>query len=289
MTTPIIRNILFPVDFSASCVAMAAYVKRAATLFRANVSLVHVFDPASYNGFELYMGRVQEIAEEHQEAARHRLDSFLSTDFPAREHARILLAGDAATRIAEIARDGFDLIIMPTHAGIFRHMLFGSTTAKVLNDADCPVLTSNHAPEIAPRPLEHRELLCALRADNDSARVLRFAHQMAIDAHCNLHLIHAIQTAGRGLSVRLDLEEQVQSEERKRAVERIAELQRTVGLQAPVRIVAGPIKESILEAVRGFDADVLVVGRSPQSGVDGRLRDLTYAIVRDSPVPVLSV
>jgi hypothetical protein len=32
----LITNILFPVDFSASCVAMASYVKRAATLFGAN-------------------------------------------------------------------------------------------------------------------------------------------------------------------------------------------------------------------------------------------------------------
>jgi hypothetical protein len=42
---------------------------------------------------------------------------------------------------------------MPTHTGTFRRMLLGSTTAKVLNDADCLVLTSTHAETIAPRPL----------------------------------------------------------------------------------------------------------------------------------------
>jgi len=284
-----ITNILFPVDFSASCIAMAVYVKRAATLFGAKVSLVHVFDPSSYNGFELYVRRVPEIAEEHEEIARNRLDSFLRAEFPASEHPRILLAGDSATKIAEIARAGFDLIIMPTHAGTFRQMLLGSTTAKVLNDADCPVLTSNHAPKLAPRPLAHRELLCALGVDKDSERVLRFAHQVAIDTHINLHLFHAIQAADRDLPVQLDLEEQIQSQERRRAAERIADLQRTVGSQAPVRIVAGPIKESLLEAVRRFDADVLIIGRRPRSNANGGLRDLTYAIVRDSPFPVLSV
>jgi len=290
MTTPRITNILFPVDFSASCVAMAPYVKRAAALFGAKVSLIHVFDPASYNGFELYVRRVPEISEEHEEIARTRLDAFLQTEFPPSEHPRILLAGDAATKIAEVARGGFDLIIMPTHAGTFRQMLFGSTTAKVLNDADCPVLTSNHAPKIAPRPLAHRELLCALGVDKDSERVLRFAHQVAFDAHTSLRLIHAIQAADRDRSVQLDLEEQGQSQERKHAAQRIADLQRTVGSQASVRIVAGPIKEILLEAVRGFDADVLIIGgRSPQSSVNGGLRDLTYAIVRDSPFPVLSI
>jgi len=42
MTT--IQNILFPVDFSPSCIAMAAYVKRSAAMFSAKVTLVHVLD-----------------------------------------------------------------------------------------------------------------------------------------------------------------------------------------------------------------------------------------------------
>jgi hypothetical protein len=68
--------------------------------------------------------------------------------------------GDPGTRIGEIARDEeFDLIIIPTHAGRFRQMLLGSTAAKVLDDAPCPVLTTKDAETIAPRPLEHREWL----------------------------------------------------------------------------------------------------------------------------------
>jgi hypothetical protein len=74
----LVTNILFPVDFSASCVAMASYVKRAASLFSAKVSLMYVFDPASHNGFELYLIRgSEEIAEEHQTIGRDRLNSFL--------------------------------------------------------------------------------------------------------------------------------------------------------------------------------------------------------------------
>jgi len=285
-----ITNILFPVDFSASCVAMAPYVKRAATLFGAKVSLMYVFDPASHNGFELYLMRgLGEIAEEHQTIARDRLNSFLQAELLLSENPRIVVAGDAATQIAEVARNGFDLIIMPTHAGTFRRMLIGSTTAKVLNDADSPVLTSRHAETIAPRPSEHRELLCTIGLDQDSERVLRYAHQVAEEAHSNLHIIHAIQVTDPKVPVQLDLEEQVQSEERQQAHQRIADLQRRVGSQAPVRIVVGPIKEALLEAARQFDADALIIGRSPQSGVQGRLRDLTYAMVRDSPCPVLSI
>lgn len=287
----LIEKILFPVDFSPSCVGMAAFVRRAATLLGASVSMVHVVDVASRNGFELYMRTVPEIAEEHLLLALTKLDSFLAADFPVDQCPRILLSGDAATEIARVAKDGgFDLIIMPTHAGAFRRMLLGSTAAKVLNDADCPVMTSRHAETIAPRPLEHREWLCAIGLSGEnSERVLRSAVGMAAQARGELSIIHAVQAGDVKLPVDLDLEDQIHAVEREEAGRRIAELQRIVGSNAPVRIAVGQVKEALLEAARRFEADALVIGRSPRSGADGRLRDLTYAMIRDSPFPVFSV
>lgn len=286
----LIENILFPVDFSPSCVAMSAYVKRAVGMLGARVSMVHVVDPASYNGYELYSRPISEISEEHRLLGRERLDSFLREEFPAGQTERILALGDAAKEIARVANEGrFDLIVMPTHSGIFRQMLLGSTTAKVLNDADCPVLTSRHAEKIAPRPLEHRDWLCALGLSANSERVLRFASQAAREAHARLTILHAVRTVGSDVPIALSLEEEVQSVEKREASRRIAELQQAVGSQAPVRIAAGSVKEALLEATRGSDADVLMIGRSPRPGSHGRMRDLTYAMIRDSPFPVLSV
>ena len=285
----LIKNILFPVNFSSSCIAMTPYVKKAAALFGARVSLIHVFDPGSHSGFELYVRGSVEIGEEHQEIARKRLNSFLQAEFPVSEHPRILVAGDAAPQIAEVARNGFDLIIMPTHTGTFRRMLLGSTTAKVLNDADCPVLTSTHAETIAPRPLAHREWLCAIGLEEDSERVLRSAHQIATQAQANLIIIHALQTADANLPVQMDLAEQIHSREREQVRQRITDLQRRIGSEVPVQIVVGPTKQALLEAARQFDGDLLIVGRSPESGSYGRMRDLTYTVVRDAPFPVLSV
>ena len=93
-----------------------------------------------------------EVAEEQQGLARDKLNLFLKSEFPVEECPRVLLSGDAARQIVYLARtSGFDLIITPTHAGFFRRTLLGSTTAKVLNDADCPVLTTQHAETISPR------------------------------------------------------------------------------------------------------------------------------------------
>jgi nucleotide-binding universal stress UspA family protein len=286
----LITSILYPVDFSPSCIAMAAYVKRGAALLGARVSLVHVVDPTGYNGLQLYVRPISEVLEEQLEIGRQRLDSFLTAEFPVAQCPRILASGDASTEIARVAReDRFDLIIMPTHSGIFRQMLLGSTTAKVINDADCPVLTSRHAQTIAPRPLEHREWLCAVGLSSNSESVLRYASKMATQARAKLSIIHAVQTGDTDLPVQLDPREEVHSAERREARRRIAELQQMVGTDAPVRVAVGSVKEALLDAALKSDADVLMIGRSHQPGAHGRMRDLTYAMVRDSPFPVLSV
>jgi nucleotide-binding universal stress UspA family protein len=254
------------------------------------VTLVHVFDLYSHDAMQLYLRSLSEVAEEQQKLARDKLDVFLKPEFPADGSARVLLSGDAAAQIARLARkNGFDLIIMPTHAGLFRRTLLGSTTAKVLNDADCAVLTTQHAETISPRPLEHREWVCTIGLDADSERVLRYASQAAHAVHANLTLVHVIPASEPGLPLQLDLEERLESPERKAASRRIEELQRTAGSNARVSIAIGPIKDALSEAARRLRADVMVMGRSPQSGTLGRLRDLSYAMVRDAPCPVLSV
>ena len=287
MTT--IQKILFPVDFSPSCDGMSPFVQRAAAMFSAKVTLLHVLEPSA-SGFELLARPLPDAEEDRKNVACAKLEAYLSCEFPVHDNRRLLVAGEAAAQIAKVARDrGFDLIVMPTHAGVFRRMLLGSTTAKVLNDADCLVMTTQHAETISPRPLEHREWVCAIGLSADSERVLRLATQLAEAVHANLSLIHAIPAADPSLPVQLDLEERVQLMETQAARDRIRELQRIVGSHALVRTAVGPIKIALTEAARRLRADALVIGRSSQPGAQGRLRDLTYAVVRDAPCPVISV
>jgi nucleotide-binding universal stress UspA family protein len=284
-----IQNILFPVDFSPACAAMAPFVQRAGALLSAKVTLVHVFDPAAYSCFELYVRPFPEVEKERRDLAQEKLCSFLASEFPPDGNARLLVCGDVATQICELARERrFDLIVMPTHAGRFRRRLLGSTTAKVLDEADCPVMTTQHAETIAPRPLEHREWVCAIGLTADSERVLRYAAQYAATLHANLSIIHAIP-GDPGLPVQLDLEEEVQSAERREARRRLDEIQRVVGSHARTLVAIGPVKAALLEAVRRSGADALMIGRSPEPGTFGRTRDLTYTVIRDAPCPVLSI
>jgi nucleotide-binding universal stress UspA family protein len=285
-----IQNILFPVDFSASCIAIAPYVKRAAAICGARVTLVYVFDPDSHNGFELLVRPRDEIAEDHREIATQMLHSFLEDDFPSARCPRALLSGDAAAEIAGFARvGGFDLIVMPTHSGSFRRMLLGSTTAKVLNDVDCPVLTTMHALGLLPRPLDHREWLCAVGLDANSEGLLRYASRLASAVEARLSLIHVIPGGDASTPSRAGLQDGPGFARRREALQQIEDLQNRVGCQLPVRVASGRVKEALLEEVRRVDADIIVVGRDSQPASSGRMRDLTYTLVRDSTSPVVSV
>jgi nucleotide-binding universal stress UspA family protein len=282
-----IRKILFPVDFSESCAAMVPILERVASITSADVTLLHVLEP-SYPGFELSIRPLRDVEEDLRLVARKKLQSFLQSEFP--HSARVVVEGEAGSQIANVARQQhFDMIIMPTHAGVFRRTLLGSTTAKVLNDADCPVLTTRHAETISPRPVKHREWVCAVGLQDDSKRVVRYAAELAKALRTNLTLVHVIPTNETRAPVQLNLKEKLQDEESKAAHRAIEEFLKEISSQAPIHIVRGPIKDSLIEAASRFGADLLIIGRSPQSGSLGRMRDLTYAVVRDASCPVLSV
>jgi len=256
---------------------MAAFVRRAADLFGAEVTLLHVCDLMSHDGFELYIRSPQEVAETHRSVAGYQLDSFLECEFPGTGCHRLLRSGDATAEIVEAAKNGqFDLIVMPTHAGTFRRMLLGSTTAKVLDQADCPVLTTQHAETAILRPLDHRMWLCALSLGSDSERVLCVASRAAAQAQAKLTVVHVIDSDA---SIELVGQE----------ARRLNELLKKVGCQAAIDVPVGPTKEAILKAAQRCAADVIFIGRPLSSGVLGRIRDLTYEVVRDAPCPVLSV
>jgi nucleotide-binding universal stress UspA family protein len=282
-----IRSILFPVDFSPACAALAGYVQRAGAILGASVTLVHVFDLVSNNGYEIFARPPSDVAEEHRIIAQERLDSFLQSELPVAKCPRILLSGEASVQITRQAKaGGFDLITMPTHSGRFRRMLLGSTTAKVLNDSDCPVLTTEHAETMVPRPLEHREWLFAIALEGNAEKMLRYAAEVARAAGARLSLIHAIPASQVGQPAE---RERLDAAAAQDARLRIDEIQKAAGCDAPLQIVAGPnIEHALVDAVRRSNADVVIVGRGPRDGTYGRMRDLTYQLVRDSPFPVLS-
>jgi nucleotide-binding universal stress UspA family protein len=263
-----IKRILFPVDFSPRCRGAAAYAESLAGRFEAELILLHVVE-ADYNS----------ALEDVRGSRTADLEKFLG---PSLKHLRVRALvehGEAAQKIVECATvQRADLIMIPTKGmGIYRRLILGSTSAKVLHDADCPVWTGVHL-ENAPtlEMMACRRILCAVDLKPLSTRVLDWASRLAEEYQAELTLAH-IAPAGET------------QQARDAALQAIKRLQEAAGCQAALRVEAGDVAKTMAQLTAELKADLVVIGRKPDAGVLGRLDMVAYAIIRQSPCPVVSV
>src|ERR1041385_926463 len=176
-----IERILFPVDFSERCLGAAGYVEALTGRFKAELLLLHVVE-ASYN---------TPLTDPHILPAA--FDGFFGKDLQHLNVEKIVGHGEPARKIVECAnRRHVDLIMMPTQGmGIYRRLILGSTSAKVLHDADCPVWTGVHLEDAPPLDrLECRRVVCAVDLKKTSAKVVDWAFNLAEEYQASLNLIH---------------------------------------------------------------------------------------------------
>jgi nucleotide-binding universal stress UspA family protein len=263
-----LRRILFPVDFSARCRGAAAYVQALAGRFEAELILLHAIE-ATYNS------TLEDVHGTRMESIEH----FFDKSFKHLRVKTLVEHGEAARKIIECAsRNHVDLIMIPTQGmGIYRRLILGSTSAKVLHDADCPVWTGVHL-ENAP-PLESvvcQRILCAVDLKPSSARVLDWAGHVAEEYQAELTLVHVTEGS----------ETQRGRSEILRALDG---LQKAAGTRAEIRVEAGDVSKVVAHLTAELKADLLVIGRKAEAGVLGRLEMIAYSIIRQSPCPVVSV
>jgi nucleotide-binding universal stress UspA family protein len=282
-TMPLVRKILFPVDFSHSCLTVARYVEFMAGLFEAEITMFNVVGMGE-GGLTL--------AEERLPRRQAQLNAFLADELKYFTTERICVTGDdpATEIVAAAQRWQPDLVMMPTHGlGAFRSLLLGSVTAKILHDLDCPVWTSVHSEAVLPLEQIHcRRILCAVNLGDRSRSVLQWAAALAADSKADLAIVHATPALSAGYAG-WALEQEFADSVSAQAKDRIEKLQAVAGTSARVFIGAGDPAEVIAGATGEFEADLLVIGRHDDTGIAGRLQQNAYAILRDSPCPVISI
>jgi nucleotide-binding universal stress UspA family protein len=279
-------HILFPVDFSARCEAARPVLEAWARRFGAKVSLLHTVQIpiSSYGGPDGYP-IVLDIPV-IEDTAKARLERF-HVELP--DVARSVSIGDPAFQTIEYARENHvDLIMMPTHGyGTFRSLLLGSTAAKVLHDAHCPVWTSAHIEEISLQArTEIHNVLCAIELGAEGVELIRSAAELAQAWQAKLQLVHAVPVDDT--RPEKYLEGDLSSALVKQSREEVATLQKSAGTDLEVTIEGGPPSHVVRDAALKYGADLVVTGRGKLHETFGRLRTNTYAIIRDSPCPVLS-
>jgi nucleotide-binding universal stress UspA family protein len=287
-----LKRILFPVDFSDRCRGAAAHAAALAGHFKAELALLHVVETPLTRPGELDFGvlALEADLEARSSRARELLDEFTAPGFETLQVRREVATGDAARTIVRCAQGhSVDLIMMPTHGyGVFRRFVLGSVTAKVLHDTNYPVWTGVHM-ERSPvgEPVSYRRFLCAVDLMADFERPLRAAADFASSFAGELMFVHAVPGAEAvperfmDREFRLDLISD--------ARERVSALLSRAGVtDAEIIIDSGEPAKVIRSVAMERAADVVFIGRGEHSGA-GRLRTHAYAIIRDSPCPVISI
>jgi nucleotide-binding universal stress UspA family protein len=231
-----------------------------------------------------------------EDQLKSRLDGALTNELGGLTVQRVTVSGDPATRIADFANDpasggasnqGIDLIMMATHGtGLFRSMLIGSVTAKVLHDAQCPVWTATHAEE-QHSPPEPKTVLCAVDGTPKTPALIKWAAEFCQTMGASLKLLHVVPPLSDWLA--LASEREIQEQVREEARAKIDAMRQSVGVDARVRIAVGQIADTVTEEARQEQADLILIGRGTLPSALGRMRTHAYGIIQQSPCPVLSV
>lgn len=262
-----IANILVPVVFSERCAWAARFAARLAKEFGSQLLVLNV-------------GPENHLKD---------LEAFVSNEVAGIPHKLVVIDGDPADRIVEFAREyKADLIVMPTYHGRYRAFLVGSVTAKVLHDVECPVLTGVHRPAESPRiPDAFRNVVCGLDDAPGCVSLFRWARELTTIIGARLRLVHAIPAVDEISENRGEIEVRryLLNEAKKHFNARFA----AESEQPPIDLRGGGIARLIRETALASEADLVVIGRGHADRALGRLRTNTYAVIRNSPCPVVSV
>jgi len=279
------ERILFPVDYSDACKAIAPYVTETARHFKASLTLAHAYHVWSVPHEEVVKaanGWPQRI----KPYEKNRLREFAASFFPGLDPEFRVEEGDAGEVIHHIIEhEGTDLVMMPSRGrGIVRRLLLGSTTAKVLHDSSAAVWTCGQSLQSA-QP-HYQSILCAVDESEEAEAVAKAAAYMAKSYKARLTLMHVLQYP-QGVAD-LDLSP-YQAAMKEASCRKLREMNDRLNLNASYLVSEEPFLEAILHQAEAVHADLIVAGRGMSQGTFSRVWSSLCDIVRESPCPVLSI
>jgi universal stress protein A len=141
------RRILWPTDLSDLSLKGGQYARGFCDTFRAELHVLHVAPVIVFDSTTVMMtaGDAPVGVIDSVTPARNSLKSFLLEHFgrSAKSIRSEVISGNAWYEICRYAQlNRIDLIVLATHGVTgFKHLLMGSTAERVVQHANCPVLT----------------------------------------------------------------------------------------------------------------------------------------------------
>lgn len=288
-----IDTILTPIDFSEKSRAAAEQAVALAMHFDAAVLLLHVIPSTVHDPMLLAAGGGVDGEDAEIAAATAKLDALAAEVSMECDCQPLVARGEAAHRIEMAVKEhNVDLVVLPTHGhGLFRRLLLGSVTAKVLHDIDVPILTGVHLEDKPPFEAgPYKRIACAvgMRERQHSEKVVRWAWSLAQSWAADLHVIHVPPAIDWGAGEWFPDETQTLVREASR--ERLAELVDTVGCGEAVLHTSGlEATPYTLKVIEENAIDALVVGRSVSHGLLPGFGANAFSLIREAPCPVFSI
>jgi nucleotide-binding universal stress UspA family protein len=288
--TPIgvgIHNVLIATDFS-SCSSLAlnfglelahGYHAKAYVVFVVPTDQLLIAGPEAYVATKDAAHR--DLMELKQQLRKQR--SYIEGE----DYHLLLLEGDVAQAILDCTRQKeIDVVVVGTHGrGGLGRALMGSVAEQVFRQSPVPVLTLGPHLQRTAAAGTPKNILVPVDFTLASERAAIYAVAMAREHGATLTLLHVVERWPSPAQS----DQAVLMQSLRRKVEDLAGGE-AKGLRYSVRVEVGGVVDTVLYTAKGTEADLLVVGVQPHTGLLNRLVwPHAYEIVREATCPVLTV
>ncbi|HYC24329.1 MAG TPA: universal stress protein [Candidatus Bathyarchaeia archaeon] len=290
-STAELRSILVATDFSANAEAALARGAEIARLHGARLVLCHALVPALLPPPPEIVPLPPEVYEELAARVRERLEkrcSSLRSEGLSAEY-ELAVGPPAETVLAAAMRAGAGLVVAGTRGLTgWRHLILGSTAARLVRDSHCPVLTVH--PGDTARPRRIATVLVPTDFSPEASLAAETAAKLLGPQRdtTRLVLLHVYQVPAELLThlpPRVVLEAIESAKEK--AGREIAQLAKRLGrdgLEIETRLAEGYPPETILEHARQLPADLIAMGTQGLSG----LKRLVFGSTAERVLPLAS-
>lgn len=288
-------RILIPADGSDGSIRAVNRGLGVANSFGADVHVLYVVDNRPFSGIDL--ADEEELERTARESGRQAITVVRerAADLGLEITQRITVSVPHADIIEYVEDKDIDLVAIGTHGRTGADLAaLGSTTERVLQRADVPVLTVRLSGELDQRrgliEAEVDDLLVPTDGSAASIRAAEHAVGFADHYEATLHALYVVDTSI------IEFEDAPRSilgtlrEGGENAVSAIESLASEAAISATGSFAEGNPAALILGYADEIDADLLALGRRGRTGLPEVLLGSTTArVVRSSETPVLSV
>jgi nucleotide-binding universal stress UspA family protein len=294
-----IQRVLCPVDFSPYSRRALHHASALAAAYDATLHVLYVVSaimPTEMSPLAPVPASLYDVIREERTSA---LQAFVATSNLTRPAVREVRDGSPSGEILAYAKDiSADLIVLGSHgASGFERFVVGSTTARVLHHATCPVLT---IPKGGDEPgaadaVRVTHVVAAVDFSPSSLRALTLGLDLARRDRARVTLVHVVETLTdeeARLVAHFRVGEFVETR-RREALQRLqaVDLGPTRDVCAVTeRVKIGNAARTILRVADEAGADLLVMGAQGRGAIGAALfGSATRTVVTHATCPVLTV